>query len=362
MQTIRLELLERSYNVHVGAGLLDDADGLLDAAGMGGRPLFIVTDENIQASCPAAVEAFVRLPGRRSRVAAVPAGEDSKSIESFASLMDSLVRFDSGEGAAVVALGGGVVGDLSGFVAACYKRGVPWVQAPTTLLAQVDASVGGKTAINHPTAKNLIGAFHQPRLVMADVSLLSTLPARELRSGLAEVIKHGVIADPAFFERIENTIERALSLDPAVLEDYVASSCIIKGAAVTADERDTTGRRAALNYGHTLGHAIELAAHYRYAHGEAIAIGMACAGDIAVARGALRRSDADRIEALLRRAGLPTRAAGVDRDDILAAMRLDKKFQGGSNRFVICTGIGSVELQSDIPESLIGQVLDGRLD
>ncbi|MDQ2731369.1 MAG: 3-dehydroquinate synthase [Armatimonadota bacterium] len=361
MPDIVVNLGERSYTIHARAGVLREAGSCLTAAGLEGLPLFIVTDKNVAAALPAALDALRKVPCPRSTVVVIEPGEESKSMAGFSALMDQLAAFEDGDGVVVIALGGGVVGDLTGFVAACYKRGTPWVQVPTTLLSQVDASVGGKTAINHPTAKNLIGAFHQPRAVLADLDVLTTLPVRELRSGLAEVIKHGVIADSAFFERIEGSLSAALPLDSRVLEDYVATSCVIKGAVVEADEKDTSGRRAALNYGHTFGHAIELAAHFRYAHGEAIAIGMACAGDLAVRMELLKQADANRIEAVLENAGLPTRATGLSGRDVMAAMQLDKKFLRGSNRFVLAREIGRVELHRDVPEGLVLEVLQKRL-
>jgi len=360
MIDIRIDLADRSYDVVVGAGVLRSAADHFAGAALDRLPLFIITDENVAAVQRIALDQIQALPVRK-RVVTIPPGEGSKNILAFSHLLDELAAFEDGDGAVVVAIGGGVVGDLGGFVAACYKRGVPWVQVPTTLLAQVDSSVGGKVAINHPTAKNLIGAFHQPRLVLADMDTLESLPVRELRSGLAEVIKHGVIADRAFFDRVESTLPEALTLDRNVLTDYVATSCKIKGAAVEADERDTKGRRAFLNYGHTFGHAIELAAHFRYAHGEAVAIGMACAGDLAVASDKLDKGSAARIEAVLAAAGLPTSAEGLSVDEVMAAMRLDKKFQRGQNRFVIVRKIGNVELVEGLAEDRIVAVLKGRL-
>jgi 3-dehydroquinate synthase len=356
MREIRVELGERSYSIFVGAGILAEADRLFGPLAQ--TPVLIVTDEGVARAQEANLNRLLESLNRR--VVRVAPGEESKSMAGFSSLIDRLVEFEQ-DTVALLAFGGGVVGDLTGFAAACYKRGVPWIQVPTTLLAQVDASVGGKCAINHPRAKNLVGAFHQPRMVIADVETLHTLPARELRSGLAEVIKHGVIADAAFFDRVEQTIGRALQLDLEVLEDYVTTSCRIKAAVVGEDERDITGQRAALNYGHTLGHAIELAAHFRYTHGEAIAIGMACAGDLSVRLGLLNPVDAGRIEAVLQSAGLPTRAADLEANEVLAAMNLDKKFLQGANRFVIAREIGAVELRSAIPRTLIEEVLADRL-
>jgi 3-dehydroquinate synthase len=279
----------------------------------------------------------------------------------FSRALDALAEFEGGDGALVIAVGGGVVGDLSGFVAACYKRGSAWIQIPTTLLAQVDASVGGKTAIDHSSAKNLIGAFHQPRLVVADMDTLCSLDPRELRCGLAEVIKHGVILDRPFFKRIEGTIGQALRLDAAVLEDYVGTSCAIKASVVASDERDTGGQRALLNYGHTFGHAIELAAGFRYAHGEAVAIGMACAGDMAVEMGLLPADEANRIESVIGAAGLPVKAQGVSLEAVMSAMRLDKKCLKGANRFILAHSIGDARAYSNLPEDRIQAVVKARI-
>ena len=361
MPEIRVNLGDRSYGIYVGKGVTYRAGDLLDEIGLAGTPIFVVTDENVKNSLPDLVDWYADLPGRRSRIVVLPPGEDTKSFDGFIALMDLLAPFDDGDGVVLVAVGGGVIGDLTGFVASCYKRGVPFVQAPTTLLSQVDASVGGKTAINHSLAKNLIGAFHQPSLVLADTDTLETLPERDLRSGIAEVIKHGVIADKKFFDRIDSTLYQALEQDDVVLEDYVATSCAIKAEVVQADERDSKGRRAILNYGHTFGHAIEIAGDYSYAHGEAVAIGMACAGDLSVRMGLMSETDANRIESVLLKAELPVRADGLEQEKVMAAMRLDKKFIGGANRFVLAEGIGKARLHKNVPEELIGEILRRRV-
>jgi len=362
MSEIWVELGDRSYPIVIGARLSEKAPALLKTAGLSEAPLLIVTDESVAAAQAETLDGWHNLPGHRTELVVLPPGEETKSLRCFSMLLDRIAAFDEGDGAAIVAFGGGVIGDLSGFTAACYKRGIPWVQVPTTLLAQVDASVGGKTAINHPSAKNLVGAFHQPRIVVADMSTLSTLPSRELRSGLAEVVKHGVIEDAVFFHRIEQTMPQALAVDPAVLEDYVESSCRIKARIVGEDERDTGGRRALLNYGHTFGHAIELAAHFNYAHGEAIAIGMACAGDLSVRLGLWPAADARRVEAALVAAGLPVSAQNTELARVMEAMRLDKKFENGLNRFILAHGIGHVEIHKNLPDEMILETLRGRIE
>jgi len=279
--------------------------------------------------------------------AVIPDGEEHKSLETVDRLYDACVDARLDRGSFIVALGGGVVGDVSGFVAATYMRGIPFVQIPTTLLAQVDASVGGKTAINRPAAKNLVGAFHQPRLVLADVATLVSLPRREFISGLSEVVKHGLIADKDLFEYCEANAPALLGLEREPLEHVIFRSVEIKAAVVEQDEREG-GLRAVLNYGHTVGHAIEQAAKYgAYTHGEAVAIGMAVEGRMSVARDMLSEGDWQRMVDLFARLGLPTRCPGLDFADLVDAMMKDKKTDGGRLRFALLEGLGGVAIVSD---------------
>jgi 3-dehydroquinate synthase len=289
----------------------------------------------------------------------VPAGESAKSLAQLSGLYDTLVGMNADRHTLVVALGGGVIGDLAGFSAATYARGIPLLMIPTTLLAQVDSSVGGKVGVNHPGAKNIIGAFHQPCGVWIDTDSLSTLPRRELLCGLAEVVKYGVILDAPFFNEIEANADVILRGNPASLRRIVARSCELKAQVVSADEREETGLRAVLNYGHTVGHAIEAVAGYTgyFQHGEAVAVGMVAEGRLAEQLGWVEPSFTDRIASLLRRLGLPTTAPGLDVDRLFAAMSKDKKNRSGKVRFVLPRSLGKVELTDEPTEAAIRAVL-----
>ena len=306
MQTLRIALGERSYPIHIGAGLLDRADLIMPF--LARKSVAVVTNTTV---APLFLE---RLAGALAREGVevarivVADGEAHKDWNTLNAVFDALLERRCGRDTTLIALGGGVIGDLAGFAAATYQRGVQYVQIPTTLLAQVDSSVGGKTAINHPLGKNMIGAFHQPRLVLADTDTLETLPERELRSGLAEVIKHGLIRDAEFFAWLEKNIGRLLSREAAALEHAVLRSVAIKAEVVAQDEREN-GLRRVLNFGHTFGHAIETGLGYgAWLHGEAVAAGMAMAADLSRQLGYLSEADTGRIRALLQRAGLPTAA------------------------------------------------------
>jgi 3-dehydroquinate synthase len=280
-------------------------------------------------------------------------GEQAKDWRTLERVFDALLAARCGRDTVIVALGGGVVGDLAGFAAAVYQRGVPFVQVPTTLLAQVDSSVGGKTAINHPRGKNMVGAFHQPLAVISDTSTLETLPERELRAGLAEVIKHGLILDPAFTDWLEANLPALLAREPRALAHAVRRSCELKAGVVAADERET-GVRAILNFGHTFGHAFEAGLGYgEWLHGEAVAAGMVMAAELSVRAGVLARADATRVRALLERAGLPVAGPALPADRMLQLMQVDKKAAAGRIRFVVLSAIGAAELRSDIDEQIV---------
>ena len=301
-----------SYPVFVSWGALPDLGRRLAQAGLGGRA-FLIADANVHERWGAAAEEALRSAGFGVAVYTVPAGEASKSLETASAIYDWLVAQRAERGEAIVALGGGMVCDLAGFVAATFARGLPLVHVPTCLLAMVDAAVGGKVAVDHPQAKNLIGAFYQPRLVLADVSVLQTLPPRELTAGWAEVIKHALILDEELLRLLEENAEDAQCLNPEVAERVIARSVALKAAVVSEDEREETGRRTILNYGHTIGHGLEAAAGYAgLLHGEAVAVGMSGAARIAVRLGMLPPEVAQRQDALLARFGLPLRAPGVD--------------------------------------------------
>jgi 3-dehydroquinate synthase len=280
-------------------------------------------------------------------------GEQAKGWKSLDHIIDALLGARLGRDAVLVALGGGVVGDLAGFAAAVYQRGIAFVQAPTTLLAQVDSSVGGKTAINHARGKNMVGAFHQPQAVVADVGTLASLPDRELRAGIAEVIKHGLILDASFVDWLERYLDGLLARDPEALGHAVCRSCELKSQVVAADERES-GLRAILNFGHTFGHAIEAGMGYgAWLHGEAVAVGMVMAADLSVRVGTMRRGEAARVTALIARAGLPVHGPALSADTYLELMQVDKKAVAGKLRFILLEGLGRASMRSDVDEALV---------
>jgi len=291
-------------------------------------------------------------------------GEESKSLETWQGAIDRLVALEDGavRRMFLVNLGGGVIGDLGGFVAAVYRRGIPFVQVPTTLLAQVDSSVGGKTGVNHPGGKNLIGAFHQPVMVVIDPTTLGTLPIREVRAGLAEVAKYGLIWDASFFSYLEEIKHAVLSLAEDALRVIIRRSCEIKADVVARDEKEQEGVRTLLNFGHTFGHALEAATDYRkYLHGEAVGIGMLCAARLSVALGKLKEEDYERIKNLLQGLGMETRASGVDCGRVWEAMKRDKKFIHGKNRFVVLERIGVGTVVEDVDVGLLSVALDAHV-
>ncbi len=361
MRKVTVGLAGRSYEVIVGRGLLaapGRAGGAADV--LRDRRTFLASDRTVWGFYGGAVtEGLSTLKARIAGHWLMEPGEAHKEFRSLQSLWDALVDARIERGDCVVALGGGVVGDLAGFAAATYRRGIDVVQVPTTLLAMVDSSVGGKTAVDHPRGKNLIGAFHQPRGVVADLETLGTLPVREVLSGFAEVLKAALLADPDLFARLE-AVGPAAAGDPATLEDAVARAVTIKARIVEADETET-GCRALLNLGHTLGHAVEAASGYGvYAHGEAVALGIAFTARLSQELGFLPAADAKRIRAVLEKWGYPLRAEGVGAEKILNALRFDKKNLGGVPRWVLLEGIGSprwgVEVDSDIVERLLVEV------
>ena len=358
MQTVEMSLGSRSYRIVVEAGLLERA-GPLVAAAIGACAALVVTDRTVGRLY---LERFARsLSGAGFRVSAaeVPPGESSKCSEQLNRLYEACFQAGLERGSIIVALGGGVVGDLAGFAAASYLRGLRFVQAPTTLLAQVDSSVGGKTGINLPGGKNLVGAFHQPSLVVADVGALETLDAREFATGMAEVVKHAMIRDAALFERLESGGEELTHRRAEALEEIVAWNCRIKAEVVSADELES-GLRAILNYGHTIGHAIEAASAYgSYTHGEAVALGMKAEAEVARARGYISEEVHGRQQALLERFGLPGRLRErLEAGALAAAMRHDKKVRAGRLRFVLPVGVGAVRVVDDVSEAEIGEALE----
>lgn len=348
-QVIPVALGARAYEVVVGAGLLD---GDLLPTRVTGRHVLIVSDDNVAPLYLARVQAS--LIGKSVHTCIFPAGEQEKTLARFGELMSDLAGMRASRDVTVVALGGGVVGDLAGFAAACWMRGVRLVQVPTTLLAMVDSSVGGKTAVDLPSGKNLVGAFHQPAAVIADTTTLSTLPDRELRAGLAEVVKYGAIIDAGFFAWIERNAEPLLRRDEGALAEAIARSCRHKAAIVSRDEHET-GERMLLNFGHSFGHAIETAQGYGgLLHGEAVAVGMVIAANLSAALGRAPGGDALRLAALLQKLGLPTRLPpGLPADALLAHMRLDKKSLSGVLRLILWRELGDAEVVAAVPDEAI---------
>jgi len=355
VETIVVALGSRSYPIHVGPDLLAKPE----LYGVTAKQVLIVTNEVVAPLYLKTVQTALR--GRGLETVILPDGERHKTLATFTTVIDRLIDARFHRDCCLVALGGGVVGDLTGYAAASYQRGVDFVQVPTTLLAQVDSSVGGKTAVNHPRAKNMIGSFHQPIAVLADTGTLRTLPPRELGAGLAEVIKYGVIVDAPFFAWLEEHVDDLRRLDPTALTHAIRRSCEIKAAIVAEDEREQ-GRRALLNLGHTFGHALEAIGNYeRWLHGEAVAIGIVLAARTSVALGWLAASDGDRIERLLARAGLPTQAAGIDPAELLDHMRGDKKADRSGLKLILIRALGEAVVTRAPAEDTLRAVLAEQL-
>ncbi len=348
-QTITVALGERSYPIVIGRGLL--GGGFDVSSHIAGQDCLIVSNETVGPLYLEALQASIQ--NRSVETLMLPDGEAWKTIATAGQVLDKLVATGSNRDTTVIALGGGVVGDITGFAAACYMRGVDFIQVPTTLLAQVDSSVGGKTGVNHTKGKNLIGAFHQPQLVLIDTDTLSTLPDRELKAGLAEVIKHGAIADAEFFAWLEQNMPALLAKQPDALAHAVRRSCEIKASVVADDEREM-GRRAILNFGHTFGHAIEHCLGYgKWLHGEAVAAGMIMAAQIS----AMDAADVERLRALVAAAGLPVVPPAVGASRLRAAMGMDKKVQRKQLRFVLLASLGEAVITGDYDEDLLQRVL-----
>ena len=357
-QRVDVALGNRSYGIVIGSGLADDITSFVRAAGYSARGM-IVTDTNIAPLYAAQTAELLARAGIRAEVVSVPAGESAKSLTQANELFTRAIEMGLDRKSPIIALGGGVVGDLAGFVAATYMRGVPFIQLPTSLLAQVDSSVGGKVAVNHPLGKNLIGAFHQPDAVFMDLDVLKTLPAREIATGLGEIIKYGIICDADFFAWLEEHRADVLALEPAAAMYMIARSCAIKADVVRQDEREG-GLRRILNFGHTIAHAVEKETGYaRYRHGEAVTIGMVGAADISVAMGLLSVADRRRIERLIRTMGLPYTVKGVAPNAMYEDLFHDKKTVGGRIHWVLAEGIGKVSVHSDVPEDVVRETLLG---
>ncbi len=355
MKKVRVRLGINSYNIQVGRGLLTQTGPKLTEIGFSDK-LVIITDPTVKSLYGNTLKESLTSSGFKVLILEVPEGEEQKSLETAGRLYHELTDFYAERTTPLLALGGGVIGDLTGFVAATYLRGVPLIQIPTTLLAQVDSSIGGKVAVNHSLLKNKIGAFYQPRLVISDITTLKTLTTGELSDGLAEAIKYGVIRDEELFTYLEENIDRIKALDERTLETIVFRSARIKAEVVGKDERDF-GLRNILNYGHTVGHAIESVSDFKVQHGEAVAIGMLVAARISNRLGKLDKNELIRLKKLIIRAGLPTEVPSLQLERLMQAMKHDKKILQGKVRFVLPDSIGKVFITEEVSPSMIEQDL-----
>ena len=355
MQTLGVALGARSYPIYIGSGLLERPELFLPLIPQ--RRVAIVTNDTVAPLYLGRLAGALTHAGVETIPIVIPDGEEHKDWLTLNIVYDALLAARCDRATTIIALGGGVVGDLAGFAAATYQRGVPYVQVPTTLLAQVDSSVGGKTAVNHPRGKNMIGAFYQPAAVIADSDTLKTLPERELRAGMAEVVKHGLVCDAEFFAWLEGNLDRLLARDPQALGKAVLRSCEIKAAFVSRDERES-GERALLNFGHTFGHAIEAGFGYgRWLHGEAVAAGMALAADLSRRLGYLTGQDVARIVTLLERTGLPVSVRGLPAERFLELMSVDKKARDKRLAFIVLERIGKATTRGDVPREVLQDTL-----
>jgi shikimate kinase/3-dehydroquinate synthase len=352
-----VETATQSYPIFVEYGLLNKLGEKMKQAALSGAAT-IISDENVFSLYGRKVEGILKEAGFAVNSFVVPPGEETKSMDYAIKIYDFLVEHRAERDDIIIALGGGMIGDLAGFVAATFLRGMPWIQVPTSLVAMVDASIGGKVGVNHPEGKNLIGAFYQPNLVLADPQTLSTLPQHELISGWAEVIKHGLILDKEFFEFLETNVTRLKELEPELLTQAIARSAAIKAQVVNQDEKEKEGKRTILNYGHTIAHGLEAATQYkRFLHGEAVAIGMVGAAKLSQRLGLLPSDAVERQQALLQKFGLPTVFSGLDLTEITRAMELDKKIKGKAIRWVLLQDIGKAVIRSDVPQQDVLAVL-----
>ena len=355
--TLNVSLGERSYPIHIGPGLLSRCDLLAPVVA---RPnVVIITNTVVAPLYLATLQAGLAREKIAAEAIVLPDGEEHKNWRALNQVFDELLKRRAERSTTIIALGGGVIGDLAGFAAAVFQRGAPFIQVPTTLLAQVDSSVGGKTAINHPLGKNMIGAFYQPRAVLADTDTLKTLPDRELSAGIAEVIKYGLISDPDFFDWLESNMDALMARDADALTHAIEVSCRNKAEMVAHDEREE-GVRALLNFGHTFGHAIESGLGYgEWLHGEAVAAGMVIATQVSRRLGLVDAVTVDRTIRLLRRAQLPVQAPRLGFKRYLELMGHDKKVEDGKIRYILLKGIGKAFISKDVPQDVLAAVLDG---
>lgn len=358
MKKVKVELGSHSYEIRIGADLLARTGLWLKGIGFSGK-VAIITDTTVKGFYGDALSQGLTNAGFAVTTLEVPPGEEQKSLQTAGRLYRELTRAYAERTTPILALGGGVIGDLAGFVAATYMRGVPLVQIPTTLLAQVDSSIGGKTAVDHGQLKNVIGVFYQPELVIADIDTLKTLPAAELTNGLAEVIKSAAVMNRGLFNFLDAKIGKARPLDASALEKIVLETARIKAEIVEKDEKDS-GLRGILNYGHTIGHAVETVSNFQLQHGQAVAIGMVVAARISSRMGFLDGDDALSLKDVIRRAGLPTEMPDLKVEDIIQAMKHDKKVQEDKIRFVLLKSIGEAFITDEVSPSLVEEVLLGR--
>jgi len=360
MKTIKVNLKKRSYNITVGSGIINLLGSYIRKLNIG-NDAYIITNPLIKKRYAGLLDKTLKQSGFNLRYKLVPDSEKSKSIETAAAVIKDIANYDKKKQLFIIALGGGVIGDLAGFVASIYKRGTPYIQLPTTLLAQVDSSIGGKTAVDLNQGKNLVGAFYQPRLVFVDIKILKTLSLRQIRAALAEIIKYGVIKDRDLFVYLEKNYKDILKLKPEKLE-FIVSRCVdIKSKVIQRDEREEKGIRTILNFGHTIGHALEAAGGFRkYNHGEAVALGMLVACGISKRLKLTNEEASKRIERLIAVMGLPTKIKNVRIADIIKAHYRDKKFTGSKNRFVLIKNIGETVITENIPLEIIRESLIER--
>ncbi len=359
MKVVKVNLGKRSYEILIGKGAISKLSTLRKTQGLG-RPFFVITNKKINALHGKRLAAVLRKLSTKILFYEVPDSEKAKSFSVYIKAIRRLASFAVKEKPIIFAFGGGVVGDLAGFVASAYRRGVPYVQIPTTLLAQVDSAVGGKVAIDIEEAKNIVGNFYQPGMVICDLHFLTTLPVKELRDGLTEIIKYGIIKDAKFFAYLEKNLKSVLKRRPAVLEHIVLKSCSIKARVVEKDELDTLDLRAMLNFGHTIGHAIEAATRYSgvLTHGEAVRAGMVMASIIALRLGMIDGNVCKKINSLIQREMPRLCLKGVSSGKILTALSYDKKFIDGVNRFILPEKIGCVKIVENVPQALIKEVIE----
>jgi 3-dehydroquinate synthase len=361
MKTIEVKLGKRSYQIIIGFDVVKNLGKYIRHLGLG-EDAYVITNSLIKRRYGKVIAASLDNYGINSRFSIIADSERSKSLSTSLSIIKRLAGFDRKKRVFIVAFGGGVVGDLSGYIASIYKRGIPYIQIPTTLLACVDSSIGGKTGVDLKVGKNLVGAFYQPKLVLSELSFLKSLNLRQVRSGLAEVIKYAIIKNKNLFEYLEKNYPRILKLERSALQHIVGSCCQIKASIIAQDEREEKGLRTILNFGHTLGHAIEAACAYqKYNHGEAVALGMILAGQISQKLNLTNQTTLSRIENLIQAVGLPVFIKGLSLRNILSAYYRDKKFVGGVNKFVLIKDIGRTIIKQNLPIAIITDSLTSRM-